>query len=787
MDFYLPSFANWSATRSSLKHNWFDHLPRFIRTMREDDEIPEWVRRWSADYPKLSAWLSETLEALSPQQILDLPIFESWPEELRNHHKAWIHERFSNPASDLVKLVANCQTRLEAIDREIKPLLQTGVCNLNGIERSRLANTLEEVAERLRKFPDCIEWPDSREPDPILRVLIIDDLLGRGSVRFAGKRVISGNAIKELRELRQSFCRNFNLLNGDRLSDDDVPGKPIARAHFCSGQRWDPDLGFVNDLQVVRDAVLGVSGNSDSQWSLVLVDVFFNTGKPDQHGLGDRESPFGLDKVIPWLRSSAPKLPAVALTSDDNEKLIRHVQSLGLQYLHKSSASGIDLIHHVSQTGMVTPLQMRRAMHIPEDFVAYDPQMIDVLHQAWIGAHDKDGKTILITGESGAGKGKLAEFIHKASLRATQPLVFVNCAEFSRELGRSELFGYFGKAFTGSAGIDTPGVFQQADGGTLVLDEFGDLDEELQAELLRAMEPTRAKDRVIRPVGNPHSKSNLKTQVDVRIICCTNRDLKLLRKDLFDRVSDIIEIPPLRERQADIVPLARFFLDSPNHLSAPGLDLDETACAFLATLDIPGNARMLKQLLTTATTGKGTRNIISGADLAKSWPIVLKKFSSLRVVAPAVISDESKRELSSDEFPEEMKTLSDAIRMVLSAAEQKSGWDHLSQRQLDDLDRILRGQVWKVVAILAEWIFNRAEDVPSIAEYLTGERKRGRLPEDDLKRLLKLDPRIFDRITETLTNTNNSRVRRIIDACRTDWRKRGAAPRSNEEKENPNR
>lgn len=165
--------------------------------------------------------------------------------------------------------------------------------------------------------------------------------------------------------------------------------------------------------------------------------------------------------------------------------------------------------------------------------------------------------TVLITGESGTGKEVFARLIHRASHRAEQPFVAINCSAIPENLLESELFGHAKGSFTG-AEYHRPGLFEEANGGTLFLDEIGDMPAQLQTKLLRVLQ-----DRKIKRVGE-----NTYRDVDVRIIAATLRNLgqevkaKRFREDLFYRLNVIpIRLPSLRERKEDILPLAKYFLE----------------------------------------------------------------------------------------------------------------------------------------------------------------------------------------------------------------------------------
>src|SRR5438309_7206711 len=204
------------------------------------------------------------------------------------------------------------------------------------------------------------------------------------------------------------------------------------------------------------------------------------------------------------------------------------------------------------------------------------------------------GSTILIYGESGTGKELVARAVHVCSPRVTEPFVSVNCGAFPETLLESELFGYVKGAFTG-ANQNKRGLFEVADGGTIFLDEIGEMTLPMQVKLLRALQ-----ERTVRPVGGTSE-----IPVDVRVIAATNRDLhqmveeKTFREDLYYRISVIpIEVPPLRARQEDIPLLANHFLK--RYAPAAGKNIvriSEQSIATLSAYDWPGNVRQLENTI----------------------------------------------------------------------------------------------------------------------------------------------------------------------------------------------
>jgi len=222
----------------------------------------------------------------------------------------------------------------------------------------------------------------------------------------------------------------------------------------------------------------------------------------------------------------------------------------------------------------------------------------------------KSDSAVLITGESGTGKELFARFIHFESARSKGRFVPVNCAAISPHLVESELFGHEKGAFTG-ADRKTQGKFEFASGGTLILDEVGDLPLEAQAKLLRALE-----EKKMRRVGG-----NEEIDIDVRVICITNRNLTDLvqkggfREDLFFRINVFpIHPPPLRERPADIVPLARYFLEKMN--DGPEIRLTPGAFRMLKEYAWPGNVRELANAMERAVILSADQGAITSETLS---------------------------------------------------------------------------------------------------------------------------------------------------------------------------
>lgn len=201
---------------------------------------------------------------------------------------------------------------------------------------------------------------------------------------------------------------------------------------------------------------------------------------------------------------------------------------------------------------------------------------------------------VVILGESGTGKDVMARFIHENSLRADKAFISINCAAIPDQLLESELFGYEAGAFTGALSKGKIGLFEAASGGTIFLDEIGDMPLALQSKLLRALE-----NHEIRRVGGVKN-----IPIDVRIICATNVDLKIaveektFREDLYYRLSVfLIQLPPLRERREDIIPLAESFLGELNDKYDAHKVLAPVTIDTMLKHRWPGNIRELRNVM----------------------------------------------------------------------------------------------------------------------------------------------------------------------------------------------
>jgi NtrC-family two-component system response regulator AlgB len=308
--------------------------------------------------------------------------------------------------------------------------------------------------------------------------------------------------------------------------------------------------------------------------------------------------PTSSEVLLQRLHRLAPELPAIAIVDrDERPARVRALRAGGVRGLLLRPFTAAELASALQRHALPRPAADGPAASPPAgpELHSSDPQMQRVLDT--IRRASASLATLLITGESGTGKTLLARAAHAQSPRRDKPFVTVSCPCLNRELLESELFGHVQGAFTGAV-RDTWGKVSAAEGGTLFLDEIGELPAALQPKLLRLLQ-----EREYERVGE--TKVRL---ADVRVIAATNRDLKAaveagtFREDLYYRLNVIgVDVPPLRARRADIIPLAREFLgEIARETGRPAPALGPAVRTLLERHPWPGNLRELRNSLERA-------------------------------------------------------------------------------------------------------------------------------------------------------------------------------------------
>ncbi|MDQ3809471.1 MAG: sigma-54 dependent transcriptional regulator [Chloroflexota bacterium] len=363
--------------------------------------------------------------------------------------------------------------------------------------------------------------------------------------------------------------------------------------------------------EVLIDAGYGVTPCPSGEAALRAIAL----GEPLDLVITDLRLP-GLkgQHLLHYLREERPEISVVVLTAFGSiESAVELVKAGAYDYLTKPIGTA-ELLLTVeraladSQTRRLLAEQARSATTpIPSGFVAVSPQMRELLHV--VQRVSRSRHSVLITGESGTGKELVARALHEWSGRVL--FVPVNCSAIPETLMESELFGHEKGAFSG-ADRTTGGLFESADRGTLFLDEIGELPLQLQPKLLRALESGE-----VRRVGAAAPR-----KCDVRVIAATNRDLESevgtgrFRQDLFRRLNVLhLEVPPLRERPADVLVLAeRFLADAVASAQSNGAQptvrrFSPDAVALLTSYCWPGNVRELRNAVQRAVTLSTTEEV----------------------------------------------------------------------------------------------------------------------------------------------------------------------------------
>jgi DNA-binding NtrC family response regulator len=365
-------------------------------------------------------------------------------------------------------------------------------------------------------------------------------------------------------------------------------------------------------------------------------------------------------ELLAAVRRSNPDLPVIVLTAHGSIETAVEAIKLGAYDFLAKPFEKEEMRHAIANALKMADLMeenRRLAREVErkfqfEDLIGSSKKFRDVLElAAQLSGVDT---TVLILGESGTGKELLAKAIHFNSRRARKPFVVVNCGAIPKDLVESELFGYKKGAFTGAVS-NKKGKFEVADGGTVLLDEVGDLPLTTQVKLLRVLQ-----EKQIDIVGDPHPHP-----VDIRILAATNRNLQQLiedghfRDDLYYRLSVApVLLPPLRERREDIPLLIHHFLEKFGRKMDKHIEFENSAIEVLQAYDWPGNIRELENIIERSLVFDRS-GLVTEADL------------------PARVRQSAGRTLGKIrlELPEAEFSLEELERDILIASLEKHDWN----------------------------------------------------------------------------------------------------------------
>ncbi len=391
------------------------------------------------------------------------------------------------------------------------------------------------------------------------------------------------------------------------VDDDDETAELLAEALGVHGHECVPCTSSAQALARLRHDDI----------DLVITDV-------------QMEGMSGID-LCKEIRSAHPNLSTIVVTGHGSiEIAIEAIRAGAYDFVLKPisvDALQIAVTRALDYKALQNEVRrLRRRVDATIDGIVGDSPAIRELTSLITQVAENDA-TVLITGESGTGKELVARAIHAQSSRKNEPFVAVNCAAMPASLLESELFGHVRGAFT-DAKKSRPGLILQAGGGTLFLDEIGEMPAEMQAKLLRVLQ-----ERTVRPVGG-----DTEVPFEARLVTATNRDLdhevaeKRFREDLFYRINVVhLAVPPLRNRQADILALAQHFLRKIAERTGKNVEgLMPEAAQRLIDYDWPGNVRELENCMERAVALTRTSEIA-----ADSLPEKIKNHQSCRMVVDA--------------------------------------------------------------------------------------------------------------------------------------------------------
>ncbi len=359
-------------------------------------------------------------------------------------------------------------------------------------------------------------------------------------------------------------------------------------------------------MEVAGSGAIGLGKLADKEFDLVLLDVMM----PEMDGL----------QTLERIRAEHPTLVVVMMSGNASIETAVSATKLGAQDFLEKPLSSDKLLLTIENNLSLSVLRKEKAelqAKVDRNFAMLGSS------KAMERIFDKIAKTapsngrVLITGENGTGKELVARAIHSHSKRSKEPFIKLNCAAIPSELIESELFGHEKGAFTGAT-QQRRGKFELADGGTIFLDEVGDMNPSAQAKVLRVLQESE-----LERVGGAET-----IKVDVRVVAATNKDLKAeiaagnFREDLYYRLNVVpIELPPLRERRSDIPALVESFVAMACESNdMPLMSIDSKAVSLLMQHDWPGNVRELKNAIERLVILSGGTSQLDADAVAETLP-----------------------------------------------------------------------------------------------------------------------------------------------------------------------
>jgi DNA-binding NtrC family response regulator len=403
------------------------------------------------------------------------------------------------------------------------------------------------------------------------------------------------------------------------IADDDAQTRRLLEL-YCRAERFDAVFADSGRAALARFSQVDID--------VVVTDVLM----PDVSG----------EQVLEQVKKQSPDTPVLIMTAQPTiDDAVRFLKRGADDYITKPVTAEVfshrlrGLLDRVRLSREVKELRASMQASGETLIIGNTPALNSLLRRLPMTA--QTDATVLVTGESGTGKELFARRIHELSRRKSKRFVAVNCGALSDTLLESELFGYKRGAFT-DAHRDTPGLVEEADGGTLFLDEIGEVSLAVQVKLLRFLQSKEYK-----ALGSPKPQ-----HADVRIIAATNRDLKQMvgdgtfREDLYYRLNIVpIQVPPLRERKADVPVLASYFLNHFRRLYDKDVKgFSSTALAQLQAYGWPGNVRELEnrvQQLVVLATEPIIHDIDLGSD--NTLPAAPERLGTFRDEKKRVVSE----------------------------------------------------------------------------------------------------------------------------------------------------